>query len=130
MSIPPPNDFEPVTYEVPMNRRLGEVPISGFTGEPESGPLSGSDGLVFFSPSLLQQNDTNEIDLDFISYEASSSDVYERPEETDSRVFRFSNSGTYKTNSTTYKVQPKEYSVTAIMIQTIPPGPTTIYKVP
>lgn len=127
---PPDNDFETPIYEVPKNIKLGNVPISNFTGEPTTGPLSGSNGAIYFSPSLLQQNNSNEIDLDFIGYNAVSSDTYERPEESDSRLFRFSNTGTYKTNSTLYKAQPKEYSVVAVMVQTIPPGPTTTYKIP
>lgn len=126
----PDNDFEVDVYEVPKNILLGKIPISSFMGEPMIGPLSGSNGSIYFSPSFLQQNNTNEIDLDFIGYNAVSSDAYERPEESDSRLFRFSNTGTYKTNSTLYKTQPKEYSVVAVMVQTIPPGPTTTYKIP
>jgi len=121
--------FKSPLYPVPTGTVLGDVPSSRFSGEPTSGPLSGSDGSIFFSPSLLQQNDTNEIDVDEVSVAATAADAYSRPEEKESRVFRFSNSGTYKTNDPFYRSQP-EYAVTAVLVQTIPPGPTTVIKIP
>lgn len=126
---PPPNTFVSPLYPVPTGRRAGFVPPSRFSGEPTSGPLSGAAGAIFFSPALLQQNDTNEIDLDFIQVAVRARDAYSRPEEREGRVFRFSNSGTYRTNDPLYRTQP-EYAVIAVLVQTIPPGPTTIVKIP
>lgn len=122
--------FKSPLYPVPTGTVLGSVPSSRFSGEPTSGPLSGSNGSVFFSPSLLQQNNTNEIDLDEMSVAAVSEDVYSRPEEKESRVFTFGPYGSSRTNSSLYKVQPKHYAAVAVLVQTIPPGPTTVVNVP
>ena len=127
---PPPNTFVSPLYQVPLGKVLGSVPASRFSGEPQSGPLSGAQGAVFFSPSLLQQNDTNEIDLDQVRVSVRASDAYGRPLEEESRVFTFGPSSTSRTNDLLHRTQPAVYAVIATMIQTIPPGPTTIFKVP
>lgn len=129
-AVPPPSTFVSPLYPVPKGRFLGPVPASRFSGEPQSGPLSGGQGALFFSPSLLQQNDTNEIDLDFIQVSARASDAYERPAEEESRVFTFGPSSPSRTNSSFYRAQPAVYAAVATLVQTIPPGPTTVIKVP
>jgi len=125
----PPSVFASPLYPIPIGTRLGSIPIREFSGEPASGSLSGFSGVVFFSPAMLQQNNTNQIDLDDISVAARVSDSYEQPEERESRVFRFSNSGTHKTNDPSHRTQP-EYAVIAVLVQTTPPGPTTFIKIP
>lgn len=60
----------------PTNVLLGNVPISNFSGEPESGLLAGSDGLLFFSPSLLEARSGNNIDIDYIRFITRAHEVY------------------------------------------------------
>lgn len=127
---PPPNSFVSPLYPVPFGVVLGSIPLGRFTGEPQTGPLSGANGAIFFSPSFLQQNNTNEIDLDNIRVSVRTSDEYVRPIEEESRVFTFGPTGSSKTNTYLYKSQPAFYAVTAILVQTIPPGPTTVIKIP
>lgn len=127
---PPPNTFVSPLYQVPLGTVLGSVPASRFSGEPQSGPLSGAQGAIFFSPSLLQQNDTNEIDLDQITVSVRASDAYVRPPEEEGRVFTFGPNSASRTNNPLYKTKPATYGVVATMVQTIPPGPTTIFNIP
>jgi hypothetical protein len=117
-------------YPVQRGKVLGSVPVGRFSGEPQSGPLSGAQGAVFFSPSLLQQNDTNEIYLDQIRVSVRASDAYERPAEEESRVFTFGPNSSSRTNDPLYRGRPAVYAAVATMVQTIPPGPTTIFKIP
>ena len=128
--VPPPNTFVSPVYPAPRGRVLGPVPLSRFSGEPSSGPLSGAQGAIFFSPSLLQQNDTNEIDLDRIQVSVRASDSYGRPEERESRVFRFGPNSASRTNYGLHRSQPAVYAAVATLVQTIPPGPTTVIKIP
>lgn len=127
---PPPNTFVSPLYPVPRGQVLGSVPVGRFSGEPTSGPLSGAQGAVFFSPSLLQQNDTNEIDLDLVQVSVRASDAYERPPEEDFRVFTFGPNSISRTNDPAHRSQPGTYTAVATMVQTIPPGPTTVFKIP
>jgi hypothetical protein len=123
-------------YVLPKGVAFGRVSLSAFSGEPTSGPLSGSSGAVFFSPALFEDNSSNKLDLAFIKFSVRAGDYYQRPQEKTSRVFRFGGGGPgwgasnlSRTNSSLYRTQPKEYFITATLTQTIPPGPTTIIKI-
>jgi hypothetical protein len=117
-------------YEVPFGIELGEVSINRFSGEPTSGLLVTTSGAVFFSPALLSPNPGNEIDLDDIEVNAYASDTYNKPQGSlNRRNFRWGPNSLSRTNSH-WVTAPKAYTAIAVMIQTIPPGPTTIYKVP
>lgn len=123
-------------YITPPGVPFGRVPLSVFSGEPISGPLSGSSGAIFFSPALLENSSVNEIDLASIKFSVRAGDYYQRPQEKTSRIFKFGGGGPgwgasnlSRTNLPLYRTQPKEYLITAILTQTIPPGPTTIIKI-
>lgn len=122
-------NFTEPSYDVPKGVRLGNVDIDRFSGEPESGPLSDAAGAIFFSPSLLEENDDNEIDVDSIQVSVHGSDVYERPPEGNGKVFTWG-PGSGRTNNPRDRTQPEAYTVIGTMVQTIPPGPTTIFKIP
>lgn len=126
---PPPNNFEDPSYPVPLGVELGNVPSSSFTGEPETGPLSGSQGALFFSPALIEPNLGNQVDLDSIQITVHGSDIYVRPPEGNDKVFTWG-PGSGRTNNPRDRTQPKAYTVVGVMVQTIPPGPTTIFKIP
>lgn len=117
-------------YSVPSGLLMGAVPVSRFTGEPATGPLAGNAGAVFFSPALPTASNVNRVDVAEVTVAAISSDAYSRPEERDGQVFTFSRTGPSRTNNALYRSQPREYGVTAVLVQTIPPGPTTIIKIP
>ncbi len=118
------------SYVPPENVELGKIPISRFSGEPNSGVLAGAGGAIFFSPSLLQDNVGTEMEVDSINVTVHGSDVYLRPQALSRRVFTWGPGGTSRTNNPLFRTQPKEYTVIATLIQTIPPGPTTIVKIP
>jgi len=128
--------FESPLYPVPWRQRFGRVAVSRFTGRPSSGPLSGSGSVIFFSPALLEESSDNAIELSSVRVAALASDYYYRPQERSSRVFRFgggpsfSSSNPSRTNAALYRTQPTEYTAVATLVQTIPPGPTTVIKIP
>lgn len=121
-------------YPVPTGVPLGQVPLGRFSGEPQTGLLAGLAGGVFFSPALIQQSSSNGLDVAMVRVTAYASDRYERPQERSSRLFRFGPtgavSGASRTNDALYRTQPREYTVIAVLVQTIPPGPTTVIKIP
>jgi hypothetical protein len=120
-------DIYPVSFGVELG---GGITINMFSGEPTSGILSGTSGAVFFSPALLNPAPGNQIDLDEIGVTAYASDVYDKPEGSlNKRNFTWGPNSLSKTNSY-WITAPKHYTVIATMIQTIPPGPTTVYKIP
>jgi hypothetical protein len=118
------------SYEPPEDVELGKVPVSSFSGEPDSGLLAGQSGALFFSPALFQADFGTEIEIDSIGVTVRGSDAYVRPPEVSRRVFTWGPSGTSRTNDPLFRTQPKEYSVVATLVQTIPPGPTTVIKIP
>lgn len=117
-------------YVVPTGVLMGSVPPSRLSGEPATGPLAGNDGAIFFSPALPTSSSVNRIDVAEVSVTSISTDRYDRPEERDGVVFTFSRTGPARTNNALYRSQPREYAVTAVLVQTIPPGPTTVIKIP
>ena len=127
---PPPNQFEDPSYPVPLGKELGNIPSANFSGEPTTGVLAGSQGALFFSPALLAQNLGNEVDLDSIQVCIFGSDIYVRPPEENNFVFTWGSGGSSRTNDPRYRTQPKVYTAVATLIQTIPPGPTTVIKIP
>lgn len=131
----PDEALRPDPYSV-AGRRSGSVKLKSFSGEPRSGLLSGARGLVFFSPALLDPSSTGSLDLESISVSSRGGDRYTRPPERNHRLFRFGGGPgcvapdwPSLTNSALYQTQPKEYSVVATMVQTTPPGPTTVVKI-
>lgn len=129
--------FESPLYPVPNGSLFGRVAISRFSGEPADGPLSGSNGLVFFSSALLTQSSSNSVDFASVSVLSIASDRYRRPQERSSRLFRFGGgpgcvSGSWPslTNAALYRTQPIGYTAVATLVQTMPPGPTTVIKIP
>lgn len=118
------------SYVPPEDVELGEIPVSRFSGKPDSGVLAGAGGAVFFSPALLQDNVGTEMEVDSVGVTVHGSDVYLRPQEFSRRVFTWGPGGTSRTNSPLFRTQPKEYTVIATLIQTSPPGPTTVIKIP
>lgn len=123
-------------YPVPPGQRFGRASVARFTGEPSSGPLSGASGLIFFSASLFDPSSANSLDLASLSVVALATDEYRRPQERSSRLFRFGGGPGFaltnpsRTNATLYRTQPLEYTAVATLVQTIPPGPTTVIKIP
>ncbi len=126
---PPPGQFESPLYPVPIGQKFGSVPPERFSGEPASGPLSRAAGLLFFSPALLSPASGNEIDVDSIGVVVTAADSYPPPVQENNRVFFFSRTGTSRTNNFLYRSQPKAYTAVGTMVQTIPPGPTTVVRV-
>lgn len=120
---------------VPFGQRFGSVPVSRFTGEPASGPLSGSSGLLFFSVALLGPSSSNSVDFESVDFTTVCTDSYYRPPEVSGRLFRFGGGPGFgstnlsRTNDPLYRSQPVRYSAVATLTQTIPPGPTTVVKV-
>lgn len=111
---------------------LGGVKVSSFSGEPQSGPLAALKGGLFFSAGLLEDKVGSELDVEYVRVSARAEEVYERPPEPSSRVFTFSGTSVSpaRTNDALYRTQPGEYTVVATMVQTLPPGPTTVFKIP
>lgn len=128
-------------YPVPLGIQLGRVPVAKFSGEPNTGPFIGVRGAVFFSPSLFNAVPNNEIDLDNIQVVSRATDVYTAPVQENHQVFVWGPTALLAPKSITKKSgviplgsyvgvsAPKFYSAIGTMIQTIPPGPTTIFKV-
>lgn len=125
----PLGDFASPLYPIPLGRKFGAIPPKEFSGEPTEGPLSGAAGLLFFSPSLLVPSAGNEIDVDSIDLSVTATDVYEPPVQENSRNFRFGPNSTSRTNNFLYRSQPRAYTAFGVMVQTIPPGPTTLFRV-
>ncbi len=127
--------FEEGLYPVPAGLKFGRVYLPRFSGEPSSGPLSEASGLIFFSASLDGSAD-NSVDLAVISFTSVPRDEYRRPRERSSRLFRFGGGPGFgttnpsRTNATLYRTQPLEYTAVATLVQTLPPGPTTVIKIP
>lgn len=123
-------------YPVPRGVRFGRVAVRRFTGEPTSGPLSGARGLIFFSSSLFDPSSVNSVDFASVEVASLVTDVYYRPQERSSRLFRFGGgpgfgtSNLSRTNAALYRTQPIEYTAVATLVQTTPPGPTTVIKIP
>lgn len=117
-------------YAIPTGIPLGIVPPTKFSGAPDSGVLTGAVNSVFFSPALATASSVNRIDVAEVSLRTIMTDQYSRPEETDGRIFTFSRTGPARTNNALYRSQPTGYAVTAVMVQVIPPGPTTVVKIP
>lgn len=65
-------DYPPVPYGV----ELGGIPIERFSGEPETGLLSGAAGLVFASPALKFQSSGSQIDIDKVEIATQGGDEY------------------------------------------------------
>jgi hypothetical protein len=120
---------------VPFGQKFGRVPVSRFTGEPSSGPLSGSSGLIFFSAALLAPSSSNSVDFESVDFTTVCTDFYHRPPEVSGRLFRFGGGPGFgstnlsRTNAALYRSQPVRYSAVATLVQTTPPGPTTVVKV-
>lgn len=111
------------------DKLLGEISVSQFSGEPTSGILSRVAGAVFFSPSLFDYVPNNEIDLDNIGVIANPSETYRIPVQENKRIFTWGPNSSARTNMSLYVTTPRYYTVVGTMIQTIPPGPTTIFKI-
>ena len=60
------NPFTSPIYKIPYGTKLCNIPIERFSGNNVTSGLLSNGGQIFFSPSLLQQNSTNEIDVDEI----------------------------------------------------------------
>jgi hypothetical protein len=147
--------FAEPLYPVPFGKELGSVRIgrgpffhgipvvpppgppqqaegSSFSGEwpalftPPTGPFLGA---IFFAPSLLSFVPSNEIDLDYIRVTVQAGDFYEAPVQENVRTFTFGPSSPSRTNDFLYRVQPDAYTAVGTMVQTIPPGPTTIFQI-
>ncbi|HED37480.1 MAG TPA: hypothetical protein ENI76_04440 [Ignavibacteria bacterium] len=123
------NPFTSPIYKIPYGTKLCNIPIERFSGNNVTSGLLSNGGQIFFSPSLLQQNSTNEIDVDEISISVEVLDAYTRPMDSEYNVFTFGPSSLSRTNNNSYRSQPSHYSVIAIMIQTTPPGPTDIINI-
>ncbi len=134
-SAPGVSQFATGILVVPFGQKFGRVPVSRFTGEPVSGPLSESAGLLFFSAALLDPSSSNSVDFESVDFTTVCTDFYFRPPEVSGRLFRFGggpgfgSSNLSRTNVALYRSQPVEYSAVATLVQTIPPGPTTMVKV-
>lgn len=130
-----PGIFQSPIYPLPLGRKFVSTAVTRFTGEPSSGPLSGAAGLLFFSPSLLGPSSVNSVDFASVSVSSDAGDTYYRPEERSGRLFRFGGgpgfgaSNLSRTNNNLYRAQPAKYPVVATLIQTTPPGPTTVIKI-
>lgn len=122
---PTPGPFASPIYPIVLGVPLGNISTSRFSGVPTSGLLSGFKNGIFFSPSLLQQNNSNEIDISDIKILTRARDNYSYPKEKEWKVFSFGPSTTSRSNGYE-KTQPLHYAVTATMVETTPPGPTTI----
>jgi hypothetical protein len=122
------NQFTSPIYPAPLRVRFGDIKPSQFSGEPQTGSLSGSNGLLFFSPSLLINSAGNEIDIDSIDVGALAADLYAPIVQQNSRNFRFSRTGFPRTNNFLYRVQPKAYTAVGIMTP-VPSGPSVVLQV-
>lgn len=73
---------------VPFGRSLGHVPLRRFTGEDNSGLLSKSAGLAFFSPSLkIEESAGADVDFDRVQVVTDAQDRYVAPQSSNARVF-------------------------------------------
>lgn len=100
-----------------------------FSGLPNTGPFEGQRNCVFISPALIEPRSGNDIEIESLSVTIRSNEVYTSPSVDDTRLFRFGPNSTSRTNNPVYRTQFKQPSVVATMIQVIPPGPTTIFKI-
>lgn len=116
-------------YSVPLGAEIGRVPVSRFTGSPTSGLLANVSHSVFFSPSFNNSISGNQIDIDTIEVTVVATDVYSAPIVENNRVFTWGPHSNSRTNTSVFVTMPKAYTVIATMIQTIPPGPTQIFKI-
>lgn len=116
-------------YPISFGIQLGKTSVSRFSGEPTQGILSRTAGAIFFSPSLFNYTPNNEIDLDEIQITANSLDAYKIPVQANNRAFTWGPNSISRTNMSKFVTTPKAYTVIGTMIQTIPPGPTTIFKI-
>ncbi len=128
--------FEVPIYPIPYGARFGRAAVLRFEGLPGPGsPVEGRSGMVFFSPSLLETSAVNSVDFAYVNVTAFATDAYRRPAERTCRVFRFGggagmSTNPSRTNATLYRAQPLEYTATATLVQTTPPGPTTVIRIP
>lgn len=120
------------SYPTPTGVIFGEVELSRFSGVPSTGFLSldaQDPGLIFFSPSLFTGIPNNQLDIDEISVTTRATEIYDQPVQENNRTFIIGSSSSSRTNNSLFRTQPKEYTALGIMVQTIPPGPTTYYYV-
>lgn len=114
----PPGGFVGPIYPLPTGIILCHVPIERFTGEPTTGPLKGSNGLLFFSPSLLGQIPGNQFDLDSIRIDTDATDHYSPPIIENNRIFLFGSTSTSRTNDPKFRTQPGNYTVVGALVDT------------
>lgn len=122
--------FRSPLYPIPPGVLFGEAAIDRFSGTPTVGPLvlaPDKPGFVYFSPALLNAISGNEIDIDRLEIRTRADDIYLIPIQENNRVFTFGINS--RTNDSLYRSQPSSYTVVSTMVQTIPPGPTTLFKV-
>jgi len=100
-----------------------------FSGVPTTGLFEGQRNCIFFSPALLEQRIGNEIEIDSIGISISSEEVYTLPSIPNTRRFMWGPNSLSRTNNSLYRTLYKDPTVIGVMIQTIPPGPTTIFKI-
>lgn len=116
-TLPFPEFITPV-HPSPTNIPLGNIKILNFSGEPNTGLLSNSNGLLFFSPSLLEARSGNDIDLDYIRFLTRATDVY-LPEIVEShKTFTFGPNSDSRTNDPKWRVQPIP-QVAAVLVNTV-----------
>jgi hypothetical protein len=115
-------------YNISLGSELGKVPTSRFTGVPVTGLLANTDYSVFFSPSFGQILSGNQIDVDYVEVTVRATEAYYPPIVENRIVFSWGPGSTTTTNSV-YVTAPKAYTIVSTMVQTIPPGPTTIFKI-
>jgi hypothetical protein len=125
----PTGTFNAPVYPIPTGAILGQVPIEKFSGVP-TGIAGPGLGILFFSPALSEFQSCNEIDLDYIKLTAHASDTYEKSTGDNNRTFTWGPNSPSRTNNYLYRTQPYHYSVMGTMVQTIPSGPTTIFRIP
>lgn len=79
--------FQGVYPPVPLNRSLGQVPIERFTGEDNSGLLTKSAGIAFFSPSLKQVSAGADVDFDRVELVTDAQDKRDIRQTNNARPF-------------------------------------------
>ena len=127
-----PCAFKFPIYDVPLGTVLGRAELDRFTGVPDTGFLAlgvQSPGLVFMSPALLEDRPNNQIDIDSFEITTRAHEIYAEPNQDNNRLFRFGPNSSSRTNNDLFRSQPTEYSAVGVMVQTLPPGPTTLYGI-